>query len=82
MRFEEIQWAHVFPYRDREVLVARLAAGWLVMADGRTAQARTLIDAFENLRGGRSTEADEHDVVLTALSRDLRDRSSVPRVVG
>ena len=78
MCFDEIQWANVFPYRDREVLVARLATGWMVRADGRTAEARTLIEAFEHLLGGRSTESHEHHVVLTALSRDIERRAQRP----
>ena len=85
----EIRWANVFPYHDREVLVTRLAKGWQLSSDDRDVQARTLIDAFEQLRGSDLTRA-ELDLVLTALSQDgehtsrakSEGRTSAPAAVG
>ena len=85
----EIRWANVFPYREGEVVVTRLAKGWQLSTDDRDVQARTLIEAFEQLGGSDLTRA-ELDLVLAVLSHDgaltprakSEGRTSEPSAVG
>ena len=72
-RVSEIRWTQTFRYRDRQVVVARSNDGWQLTIRGRTIRARTLIGAFEELRGQHAADP-ELEVVVAALALDRPTR--------
>jgi hypothetical protein len=70
MRANE-RWQDTFPYRDGRVVVERLTDGWRVRLEGKEAEAKTLVEALENVRNQRAGDA-ELDVVLAALIHDRK----------
>jgi hypothetical protein len=58
-----------FPYREGSVIVARLEDGWRLGLETKEVEARTLVDAFEELLGNRPQDP-EMRVVIAALAWD------------
>jgi hypothetical protein len=68
------RWSELFPYRDGRVTVQRFTNGWRVELGRKSAQASTVVGAFEALLGRPARDA-ELDVVLAALARDRARQS-------
>jgi hypothetical protein len=60
-------WEQTFPYRGGEVLVTRLQNSWRITLGGKAAEAKTVVDAFEELLGQHAGDP-ELDIVLAALA--------------
>lgn len=67
-----IQWHRSFPHHGGAVSITRLSRGWRVSKDGREAEARSLIEAFEDVRG-RKVSDDDLSFILMVLAFDTPD---------
>ena len=70
MHVADVRWERLFPYEDSKVLISRLDHRWRVRMGGRCAEAATLIEAFEHVRG-RAVTDDDLRIVLRAMSFDM-----------
>lgn len=62
-------WHKSFPYRNGDVVVTRIPGGWQIVFDGKQAEAKMLVDAFEVLLKRKALH-DEMRVVVAALAWD------------
>jgi hypothetical protein len=69
------RWEEPFPYRGGQVTVRRFTDGWRIHLEGREAQDKTLVGAFEAMLRRRAGDL-ELDVVLAALARDRAESTS------
>ena len=70
------RWETRFPYRGGRAAVTRLADGWRVEIEGKSAEAKTVIDAFEVLLGQPARDP-ELQVVLAAIVRDAATKPPI-----